>query len=208
MIRALAERGDVVLLGEGETAQVWTASAWQRLVKQLHAMLTEYHARHPARPGIPRLEVTGKLKLGNTAPLALKRLLRDGVVAAQGDVLHRPDHEVKLTAAQRTALDAFVRALKASPYNPPSETIPEPDLVNLLAARGEAVKVSDSVVFGAGAYAEMVRKIKEHIQSEGSITLGGVRDLFGTSRKYAQALLEHLDAKKITRRVGDTRELF
>ena len=63
-------------------------------------------------------------------------------------------------------------------------------------------------VFGADAYAEMVVRIKDHIRAEGSITLGGVRDLFGTSRKYAQALLEHLDAKKIPRRVGDTRELF
>jgi selenocysteine-specific elongation factor len=208
MIAALAASGDVVLLGAGETAQIWTVSAWQRLAKQLTAILTEYHTRHPARPGIPRLEVTGKLKLGNTAALALERLLEDGVVAAQADVLYRPDHEVKLTAAQRTALDAFAKALKASPYNPPSEAIPEPDLVNLLAARGEAVKVSDSVVFNAEAYAAMVDKIKERLQADGSITLGGVRDLFGTSRKYAQALLEHLDSKKITRRVGDTRELF
>jgi len=35
-----------------------------------------------------------------------------------------------------------------------------------------------------------------------------VRDLLGTSRKYAQALLEHLDEEKITRRVGDERVLL
>jgi len=32
--------------------------------------------------------------------------------------------------------------------------------------------------------------------------------MFGTSRKYAQGLLEYLDAKKITRRAGDERVLY
>jgi Elongation factor SelB, winged helix len=34
-----------------------------------------------------------------------------------------------------------------------------------------------------------------------------VRDLFGTSRKYALSLLEHLDDEHITRRNGDVRGL-
>ena len=42
----------------------------------------------------------------------------------------------------------------------------------------------------------------------GKVSLGEVRDMFKTSRKYAQALLEYLDSKKITRRVGDERVLF
>ena len=32
--------------------------------------------------------------------------------------------------------------------------------------------------------------------------------MFGTSRKYAQALMEHLDEEKVTRRVGDERVLY
>jgi len=39
------------------------------------------------------------------------------------------------------------------------------------------------------------------------VTLAQVRDLLGTSRKYAQALLEHMDEERITRRVGDERVL-
>ena len=41
----------------------------------------------------------------------------------------------------------------------------------------------------------MVARVTEHLRAEGTVTLGQVRDMFGTSRKYAQALLEHLDAK-------------
>ncbi|MCD6027878.1 MAG: selenocysteine-specific translation elongation factor, partial [Thermomicrobiales bacterium] len=40
---------------------------------------------------------------------------------------------------------------------------------------------------------------------QGTMTLAQFRDHFGTSRKYAQAALEHLDRLKYTRRVGDDR---
>jgi selenocysteine-specific elongation factor len=45
------------------------------------------------------------------------------------------------------------------------------------------------------------------LQQKEKITLAEVRDLLGTSRKYAQALLEHLDATGMTLRDGDYRRL-
>ena len=57
-------------------------------------------------------------------------------------------------------------------------------------------------------YDEMVEKVTSHIKAHDKVTLAEVRDLFNTSRKYAQALIEHLDSKKITRRVGDERVLY
>jgi selenocysteine-specific elongation factor len=46
------------------------------------------------------------------------------------------------------------------------------------------------------------------IAEEGAITVGSYRDRFQTSRKYALALLEHLDHARVTRRVGDERVLY
>ena len=85
--------------------------------------------------------------------------------------------------------------------------MPEPDLLNLLIERQQVVKVSDSVVFSTSAYNEMVERVMAHIKVQSKVTLAEVRDMFKTSRKYALALLEHLDSKKITRRVGDERVL-
>jgi selenocysteine-specific elongation factor len=46
------------------------------------------------------------------------------------------------------------------------------------------------------------------VEDEGSMTLGRLRDELQTSRKFAQALLEHLDAARVTvRRPDDTRVL-
>jgi selenocysteine-specific elongation factor len=53
----------------------------------------------------------------------------------------------------------------------------------------------------------MTEQIVAHLRQERTITLARVRDMFGASRKYAQSLLEHLDQRGITRRVGDERVL-
>jgi len=208
LVKSLVGRGDLVAVGEGETALYWTRVGWERLARQAAAVLKEYHDKFPARTGMPRLEFAGKLKLGQAAPAVLAKLANEQVMREDGGVVSLPEHKPKLTAAQQAKVDAFLKALAAQPYAPPSELIPEPELLGLLIARGEVVKVSEGVVFSSAAYQEMVKRLTAHIQSEGKITLAEVRDMFGTSRKYAQGLLEYLDAKKITRRVGDERVIY
>jgi selenocysteine-specific elongation factor len=61
--------------------------------------------------------------------------------------------------------------------------------------------------FPALTYDEMEGLVTGHLRSRGTITLAEARDLLGTSRKYAQALMEHLDARGVTRRSGDERTL-
>ncbi|MDQ2761148.1 MAG: SelB C-terminal domain-containing protein [Actinomycetota bacterium] len=47
------------------------------------------------------------------------------------------------------------------------------------------------------AVEEVARLVAAVIGAEGSITLGRLRDELATSRKYAQAWLEHLDAGRL-----------
>jgi selenocysteine-specific elongation factor len=208
VIETLVSQGDVVVVGEGEPALLWTRAGWERLLKQSVATLKAYHQKFPARTGMPRLELANKLKLGTLASAVLAKLSSQDVLREEGAAVCLPGHQVRLTSAQQARLDAFLKALEQNAYAPPSELVPEPELLNLLVARGEVVKVSDSVVFSAGAYERMVARITGHIKASGKITLAEVRDMFGTSRKYAQGILEYLDAKKVTRRVGDERVLY
>ena len=80
-------------------------------------------------------------------------------------------------------------------------------MLELLAAEGKVVKVSENVVFSSSAYQDMVDRISIHLESTVRSRVADVRDLFGTSRKYAIALMDHLDQQRITRRVGDSRVL-
>jgi len=72
---------------------------------------------------------------------------------------------------------------------------------------GQFVMVSQDVIFRKEDYDSAVNKIRSELNQQEKITLAEVRDLFNTSRKYAQALLEHLDAMGITVRDGDFRKL-
>jgi selenocysteine-specific elongation factor len=53
----------------------------------------------------------------------------------------------------------------------------------------------------------MTAAVRGHIDAYGPITLAQARDLLGTSRRHAQAFLEHLDRLRVTRRVGEARVL-
>lgn len=207
-IESLVQQGQVVGLGEGGRRLLFTSAGWERLAGKAAAWLADYHRKFPARSGMPRVELIGWLKLGDHAPAALAQLVGEGVLAEAGGYLHLPSHSVRLTPAQQGKVDAFLKSLAEQPHAPPSELIPEPDLLNMLVGQGRVVKVSDSVVFARSVFDEMLEKITARIKSSGRVGLGEVRDMFGTSRKYAQALLEYLDREKITRRVGDDRVLY
>jgi selenocysteine-specific elongation factor len=157
---------------------------------------------------MPKVELSSRLKLGNYIPAVLAELIGQGVLVEEGGHLRLPYHSIQLTPLQQGKIDAFLKSLVETPYAPPGELIPEPDLLNMLIEESKVVKVSDNVVFSTPAYNEMVGKITAQIKDKGKISLGEVRDMFGTSRKYAQALLEYLDREKVTRRVGDDRVIY
>ncbi|HWF50179.1 MAG TPA: selenocysteine-specific translation elongation factor [Solirubrobacteraceae bacterium] len=107
------------------------------------------------------------------------------------------------------ALDAAALALeqrlRAAGHEPPTEAELGEDVASLraLQAAGRAVRIGRSMHAHPEAIAG-VREVVERIaQAEGQVTLGRLRDELGTSRKYAQALLEHLDAARVTRRRPD-----
>ncbi len=76
-----------------------------------------------------------------------------------------------------------------------------------LAAAGQAVRVARNLHFHPDALAGLEARVIALCERDGSATIASVRDELGTSRKYAQALLEHLDGEKVTRRVGDAHTL-
>ena len=89
----------------------------------------------------------------------------------------------------------------------PEKTGATAEMVRALAQRGDLVKVSDDVAFARDAYVAAIDLVKEIVAAEGSVTVAQLRDRMGASRRPVLALLEHLDAQRVTRRVGDARTL-
>jgi selenocysteine-specific elongation factor len=196
---------------------VVSTEGWRELAGRLESTLAGYHRQFPLRLGMGREELKNRWQ-GRRQAWSLRQfndLLgqagQEGLVVDEGAVVRLRGHEAKLAPKEQAAADRLLAQFKAQPAMPPSASeavaaVGE-DVFQWLLDSGRLARVSDDVVFEAGAYGAMLRQIMDHLRQERSITVAQVRDLLGTSRKYALALMEHLDARHFTRRVGDARVL-
>ncbi len=186
------------------------STAWLSLsAARLANAVREYLEANPLRPAAPREHVRGAARLDATSfELALAESLATQTLEERaGGGLSLPGYRPTLTSRQQQTVDAFLNALAAGRFSPPTENLPDPQLMAYLVEQSRVVETGAGVVFDPEVFADMVDVVKRHIATNGSITLAEARDLFGTSRKYAQAFLEHLDATRVTRREGDNRTL-
>jgi selenocysteine-specific elongation factor len=105
---------------------------------------------------------------------------------------------------------ALERRLREAGHAPPlTAELPPAEAAALpaLRAAGGAVRVGRQLHFHPTALAEVERRVVAHCRAHGAITIAELRDDLQTSRKFAQALLEHFDAARLTRRAGDAHVL-
>ena len=207
-VEELIHQGRVVTIGQGEHRLLITGAGWDGIIKNATGILQDYHKKFPLRPGMSREELRSKLKLGAAAVAALLKLVESQVLVEEGTDIRLPEYRIQPTPAQQAKMNAFLDTLAKTPYSPPADQLPEPDLLNILVQQAKVVKVTENIVYTAAAYNEILDKVTARLKANGKITLAEVRDMFQTSRKYAQAFLEHLDSRKITRRMGDDRVLI
>jgi selenocysteine-specific elongation factor len=204
-----------VLDAEGKARPAGLAASqawWSATTARVREELAAHHRRYPLRPGMGREGLRSALRLDPRVFNGwVARAVAENLVVDEGATIRLPEHEIRFSPQQQQAVDDLLARFRRTPYTPPStkESISAvgEDVLAVLLARGEMVQVSPDVLFLAATHKEMVERIRTHIRQQGNVTLAQTRDLFGTSRKYAQALLEHLDATGVTRRVGDERVL-
>jgi selenocysteine-specific elongation factor len=111
-----------------------------------------------------------------------------------------PEAEPAPLSASALALE---ERLRAAGHEPPSESDLDPADLRALRDAGRAVRVGRAMYAHPDALASVRARVETVIAAEGSITLARLRDELATSRRYAQALLEHLDAERVTKRLPD-----
>jgi selenocysteine-specific elongation factor len=187
-------------------------SWWSALVERCSRELSTHHQKFPLRAGMSREALRSGLKLEpKLFDAVLARAVAEGLLADEGATVRLPSHAIRLNSEQKRQVDELLGRFHRQSQTPPSvkESIAAvgEEVLNVLIDRGELVQTSSTVLFLPKTYEEMVARIRAHIEREGSITLAQTRDVLKTSRKYAQALLEHLDEIGLTKRVGDERVL-
>jgi selenocysteine-specific elongation factor len=99
---------------------------------------------------------------------------------------------------------AVEERLRTAGFEPPLDSELDPEDLAALRAAGRAIRVSKALHF----HPEVLEQIRARVialadRNDGAFTLAQLRDELGTSRKFAQALLEHFDSEKLTIRRGD-----
>ncbi len=103
---------------------------------------------------------------------------------------------------------AVEQRLRVAGVEPPLDSELDPATLTALRAAGRAVRVSRTLHYHPEALADIRRRVIALAERRGGrVTLAEVRDELGTSRKFAQAVLGHLDAERVTIRRGDTHVL-
>jgi len=192
---------------------IWAREHWAAQAERVRAVLSEYHAAHPLRAGMPREELRSRAGLPPAAfGAALRGWVEDGLVVEDGPDVRLAEHRVEADGASGSG-SRFLEELARTPLAPPSlaeamqASGATPEVVRALERRGDVVRVSSEVAFTRAAYDQAVVLVRELIAAGGSVTVAQLRDRMGASRRPVLALLEHLDAQHVTRRVGDARVL-
>jgi selenocysteine-specific elongation factor len=218
----LLESGKLVLLEDGAPSinsdlLALATPHWNALCEKTLQIVDGYHQTYPLRRGIPREELKSKLKLtprifnAVVALLIGQNMLVENRKSKTENAIAAPSHQVRFDNGQQFKVEGLMRKFIAAPFAPPSvkecQAEVGEEVLNALIELGELTAISQEVIFRKSDHEAMVSKIKAALQQNGQITLAEVRDLFNTSRKYAQALLENLDATGVTVRDGDFRKL-
>ncbi len=196
-------RGDSVLIG---------MSTWMAHTQKAAALLGEYHRAYPLRLGMPKEEFRAKLKLSNVeGQLFFTRWQADGLITDHGKTIALANHKIELTSAQKKAADQLLLKFADSQSSPPSvkecqQEVGE-EMYAVLVSQGELVQLNPEVVIASMVYQQWQNGTTEFLNANGRITVAEFRDALQTSRKFALAFLEDLDARGITRREGDYRVL-
>lgn len=207
----------LVVLEEGDrvaTSEILVISRpqWETLIRQVGEQIDSYHRNYPLRRGMPREELKSRLKLSPRVFNSVVRTAsRENHLIEDGAFLHNPAFKVNFSPIQQAKVNNLLAHFRETQFAPPGVKEAQvelgDELYNALVENGLFVPVSPDVVFLRDSYEVMLAGVRKQIEAEGSITLAQFRDQFNTTRKYAQAFLEHLDQSGVTIREGDFRKL-
>ena len=129
-------------------------------------------------------------------------------LAGRGVVMKDEEAEAKKTIESAFATDGL-----KDPYlqdvlaGLPVDKARAQKIVTLLLRDKVLIKVSEELVFHREALEGLRKLMAEQKKKTPKIDVGAFKDLIGVTRKYAIPLLEYLDRERVTRRLGDLREI-
>ncbi len=189
------------------------------LGERLLAVVGVLHAEFPLMTNHERSKALARLDyIGDEGLLnaVVDRLIKQKQLVGDARRIARADFKPKLSAAQRKLKDKIVEDHKKGTFQPPeassyvnqvgNNATTLRDIFEVAVAEGFLVRVTDEIYLHADADADMRKRVTDKLtEVPGGLTVADIRDLLGTTRKYAVPLCEFLDKSGLTKRNGDFR---
>jgi selenocysteine-specific elongation factor len=182
--------------------------------------LERLHAAAPRLSAIPRAHLSAQLPDLETDALIfgiVHRLEAAGKVAVEARTVALKGYEPRLNQAERRLKSELWDSIHRGGMSPPdaselaaaagARAAVVPDLLALLRDEQKLVEISSNLYLDSDVEAGLRRKVIEHLSAATAMTMAELRDLLGTTRKYAVPIGEYLDRIGLTRREGDLRKL-
>lgn len=219
LISRLIADGDLLSVSVGANRQrILHADMVKELDGRIVGVLKQMHEQFPLMASHDRQKMQSHLDyLGDDALVqgAVDRLLQQKRLVGDNRRIALADHKPKLSQAQRKLKDKMIAAYQEAKFQPPDPSSFAPqaggnaaalkDLLEVCIAEGYLVHVVDDVYLHGDAEATMRKLVGAKLQEGKGLTVAEIRDLLGTTRKYAVPLCEYLDRVGMTRREGDLR---
>ncbi len=190
------------------------------LESRVLAILDRLHESFPLMSAHDRQKVQSQLDyVGDDALVhaAVESLIARKVLLGDLRRVGRADFKPRLSNNLRKLKDRLIAAYQAAGFQPPEplsfanqaggNAANLKDLFDVCVAEGYLARVTDDIYLHADADADMRRRVVERLRQGNGLTVAEIRDLLGTTRKYAVPLCEYLDRIGVTRRDGDLRFL-
>jgi selenocysteine-specific elongation factor len=220
VIARLRTEGKLAEVRIGHGHKLLHADILRELDDRLLQVLARLHQQFPLMSAHDRQKVQSLLDYVGDDTLvhaAVDRMLQAKRLVGDARRIARSDFKPKLSANQRKLKDRIVAGYQEGRFQPPEPADFAPhaggnaaslrDLFEVCVAEGYLVPVADDIYLHTDADAEMRRLVAEKLADGNGLTVAQVRDLLGTSRKFAVPLCEYLDRIGVTRREGDLRFL-
>ena len=187
--------------------------------ENLLKILDKYHKENPLRAGMKKEEVRNRLLPRSDSLLANKLLeiiCGGGKITENGQYIRKADFSVQYSPSQKKLFDALNERFLKENFETSSldeikaQYAKEKDLkavIEAMTENGNIVFLTPQIIMHEEAYEKAKKILTDFCTENGEISLPQFRDLIGTSRKYALALLEYFDRRGLTRKSGDARVL-
>jgi selenocysteine-specific elongation factor len=195
------------------------AEALAQLEERTLALLRDFHAAEPLKPGLPKEELRSRLPAAAPRVFAalLEHLVRRGAVALEKDLVRLAAHQVRLRVDQEASKGRVEALFRSAGLQTPSLEAAGAELgidpralreaVTLLLGEKRLAKITEEILVHEDALAALRAKLADYLKAHGKLGMPEFKDLSGVSRKYSVPLLEYFDRTGLTLRVGDHRVL-